>query len=381
MVLRPRDTMLACLLMSLLTVAFSTENSECSSQTQPAQGDGAKAMHLLQVQSELAMTSSQQQQQHPILAKIAKAKKTSLLTVASRTSQFPVTLRIFAGADPVAGSQPCEEDTYLPSPLESNWVKNANAWTGTDHCDHLAPGDVQNWIQQNEHGKFSPAIFSSVCRKGRLPQFIEPLAGILRDPRFDCPETDKYVFSLDWLVWPGPQAAVPGTKSRFFDAGGSRFGESLLTFLETYRGHGIEIDEVFVWEFRKQGVESYWSGVDAATRARWEPKVTFYDGIGVNAELHSEHNPVSRLYQSCAPDDFCAFKLDIDTPEIELPLVQQLLGAPGETQSKLDEFFFEHHVHGVMQRWWGPEVNGTFQDSYSLFERLRQLGVRAHSWV
>jgi len=75
------------------------------------------------------------------------------------------------------------------------------------------------------------------------------------------------------------------------------------------------------------------------------------------------------------------FSNSTSTPRVELPLIEQLLGNPQETRTKVDELFFEHHVHGVMQKWWGHNVNGTFADSYDLFGRLRRLGVRAHSWV
>ena len=54
----------------------------------------------------------------------------------------------------------------------------------------------------------------------------------------------------------------------------------------------------------------------------------------------------------------------------------------------IDEFYFEHHVHNhpLTRRnfGWGPSVqqtNCTVVDSYEVFARLRQLGIRAHSWV
>jgi len=91
---------------------------------------------------------------------------------------------------------------------------------------------------------------------------------------------------------------------------------------------------------------------------------------------------VNRIHQLCTDKDFCAFKLDIDTPSVEFPIVQQLINKPDATKASLDEFFFEHHVHGLMQGLgWGQYVEGTFADSYKLFTQLRRLGVRAHSWI
>lgn len=280
--------------------------------------------------------------------------------------------------------QICAEDSYEPSPLEAEWVKNNKAWTGTDHCSHLDLQTQQIWVsaaRATQTHKERPAlptnIFSKICWAGQPPSFIEPLAGILRDPRFDC-DNQVSIFSKDWLLF--PKAQTSGT-NMFFDAGGSHFQEALDFFTKAYQAGGTIFDKVFVWEMRKQGTEAYWAGVGPDTRAFWEPRVTFYDGVPVSTNVDSENNPVSMIYSACKPEDYCVFKLDIDTPRVELTLIEQLLGNPQETRTKVDELFFEHHVHGVMQKWWHHNVNGTFADSYDLFAMLRRLGVRAHSWV
>ena len=50
-----------------------------------------------------------------------------------------------------------------------------------------------------------------------------------------------------------------------------------------------------------------------------------------------------------------------------------------------DELYFEHHVlHTPMWRFgWhiNTVTNQTLVDSYALFGRLREMGIRAHSWV
>lgn len=294
--------------------------------------------------------------------------------------RWSILSRAFVGVSPVVSQTPCTEDKYTPSEFEQQWSKNVLSWTA-DHCSHMSQEDAKKWIDGNTGGPFDSKLFSTVCRTGQLPQFIEPLAGIMRDPRAGCYDDNwKKLMSVDWLVFPDVKASNY-TKARFYDAGGSHFKDSLHFFLKTYSDHGIVFDKVFAWEFQKQGVETYWNGVDSETRAFWEPRLTFYDGIGVTADKDSEHNPVSRIFKDCKPDDFCVMKLDIDTPKVELSLVQQFLHTPDETKAKLDEFFFEHHVHGVMQRSWGNKVAGTFADSYKIFGDLRKLGVRAHSWV
>lgn len=283
--------------------------------------------------------------------------------------------------------QTCAEDAYQPSDLEVQWAKNVANWTGPAHCSHIDLPTQEAWVvaarkSQAEEvlglpGQFPEAIFSKICRAGQPPSFIEPLAGILRDPRFGC-NPQVGVFSKDWLAFP------PGHKTgkrMFFDAGGSRFMEALDFFTKAYQATGTTFDAMFVWEAKPQGTESYWNGASNETRSFWEPRVTFYDGIPVTANQSSANNPVSRMFSECKPEDYCVFKLDIDTPSVELPLINQLIGNPQLTSTKVDEVFFEHHVEGVMQKYWGANVNGTFATSYNLFGTLRQLGVRAHSWV
>lgn len=290
--------------------------------------------------------------------------------------------RSWAGASPTVGGQPCAQKAYTPSALETQWSQNVLAWTA-DPCKHISHVDALKWVGENEKGNLDPKIFSTICLASKEPQYIEPLAGLLRDPRALCPEwKQSFVMSVDWLVFADSKILNSGITSRFYDAGGTKFKDALDFFLGTYKKKGITFDEVYVWEINKQGVESYWQGVDPATRAFWAPRLTFYDGVGVTAEIGSNNNPVSLIYKNCAPNDFCAFKLDIDTPSVEFALVQQLLNTPNETTAKLDEMFFEHHVHGLMQaNGWGNGVQGTYQDSYNIFSRLRHLGVRAHSWV
>ena len=71
--------------------------------------------------------------------------------------------------------------------------------------------------------------------------------------------------------------------------------------------------------------------------------VTWYNGVPVTADKGSMHNPVHRIHELCRMGDFCAFTLDIDFPEVENALAQQLL----ENHGHLKEFFFEHHVGNV----------------------------------
>lgn len=279
----------------------------------------------------------------------------------------------------------CSDDSYQPSLLEQGFAEHAVEWTRNPVvlCEHL--GGRRQWLRENAGGATASGlrIFSRLCRKGQPPQLLEPLAGILRDPTFLCDSTDtRALFSIDWLVLADRTAVpAPSSKKILFDAGGTRFMDAMQFFTSKYESRGISLDKIYVWEAVPQGTEAYWEGVPAAVRSKWEPRLTFYDGVPCSAEPDHEDNPVRRILAECRPEDFCAFKLDIDTPSVELPIVMQLLASP-KIGKVLDEFFFEHHVHGLMQQYgWGSEVNGTVADSYSIFSQLRRMGVRAHSWI
>jgi len=305
----------------------------------------------------------------------------------------------------------CTEDYYRPSELEEHFDTHALEWTEdpASLCEHLPTKARRTWIQENLEGSFQSgaSIFSVLCKKGEAPQLLEPLAGILRDPRMICDGVgQKLLNNIDWLVLADKgkvQASPQGSEAPdsfmkrlghmvssffarrkrtiFFDAGGTRFMDAMNFFTSQYEKRGIQFSEIYVWEAVPQGREAYWEGTPPEVRSKWQPRLTFYDGIPISADPTSWHNPLRRIVASCEPEDFCAFKLDIDTPSVEGSIVQELIESPAVVKV-LDEFFFEQHVSGLMQLFgWGPDVDGTFADSYKIFTQLRKMGLRAHSWV
>ena len=92
--------------------------------------------------------------------------------------------------------------------------------------------------------------------------------------------------------------------------------------------------------------------------------------------------------QMATEEDFVSFKLDIDTPEVEIPIFLDILRNP-ERSAKLDELFFELHFHCEVMRdcGWGSriptEVMGLKLDRYhalKAFQDIRVKGVRSHFW-
>ena len=204
-------------------------------------------------------------------------------------------------------------------------------------------------------------------------------------PRFLClKKPELFTFSVDWLVLADnksfPSTTSSNSRRIFFDAGGSRFVDALNFFVTKYEERDIEMDQIYVWEMEKKNASQYWAGTPEDVRAKWEPRLTWYNGIPVSINEGDMHNPVHRIRELCRMGDFCAFKLDIDTPKVEGALVQQLL----EDHGHLTEFFFEHHVQShLMHLYWLRDINfdQNFEHSYDLFSALREKGLRAHSWI
>lgn len=117
--------------------------------------------------------------------------------------------------------------------------------------------------------------------------------------------------------------------------------------------------------------------------------VVSYYNVPVDPTPNARFNPWRTLRQVATPADYVVVKIDIDNTPIERALVEQLLADRG-LSSLVDEFFHEHHVRDspMMHQGWAPHSAPradrpmqTLAQSYELFSRLRQLGIRAHSWV
>lgn len=83
-----------------------------------------------------------------------------------------------------------------------------------------------------------------------------------------------------------------------------------------------------------------------------------------------------------------SFKLDVDTPEVEIPIVLEMLNNT-EMHSLIDEFFFELHFRCevMMSCGWFHDIPESFHglrldrpSALKLFRDLRKFGIRAHIW-
>lgn len=127
----------------------------------------------------------------------------------------------------------------------------------------------------------------------------------------------------------------------------------------------------------------YWRRVPMQWKHNWH----FYN-VPISANSSDPDSPIRYLQAMAQPEDFVAFKLDIDSPDYEMPIALSLL-ADEALAGLVDEFFFELHFRCEVMTscGWGKRVPAT---SHGLvldrphilrfFIELRKKGVRAHIW-
>jgi hypothetical protein len=112
----------------------------------------------------------------------------------------------------------------------------------------------------------------------------------------------------------------------------------LFSFFYVYLWQrGVSFDQVYGWEMTLLEPTDYWRRVPAA----WKPFWHFHN-IPVQSALDHADSPLRYIRQLASPQDFVAFKLDIDHPDMEMPIALALRDAP-ELFQLVDEFFFELH--------------------------------------
>ena len=157
-------------------------------------------------------------------------------------------------------------------------------------------------------------------------------------------------------------------------------GSSQQWLLDLYEHMGFKMRRFVGWEADYYTPTALWSRVPNVQK---KARLTYFN-IPTSALAHNADNPFMHMKALAKPEDYVVFKLDVDAPTVELPLVQQILESK-ELQSLIDEFFWEHHViKSPTTAFWAEDTfdtNRTMADSFRLFSQLRHLGIRAHSWV
>ena len=146
--------------------------------------------------------------------------------------------------------------------------------------------------------------------------------------------------------------------------------------VDRFARFGIRFDRIFMFEYTTYAPKKIFSDLSHEMLS-----TISYFNVGVEASKNSSFNPWNVLKSIAKADDFVVVKLDIDTPNIENALIDQVI-QDDSISSIIDEMFYEHHVNiKAMHRFWHTERSRlTLNDSYSIFRQLREKGIRMHSW-
>lgn len=310
---------------------------------------------------------------------------------------------------------------YRPSGWESEWRSRHVFSVQEDHtrnwtlgCALMArkPETIRAWLEYAQlrrptRSKSAPPVPSAEAERAlsfhavldactgetRSLIPIEPLVGFLRHPEAHChlvqfPHASPFPFvqSKNYLIsaWHAEVWPHGKTSALFFDLGASLYhrgsgGASTKWFVDEYRARGIPFDRIYAWEATPHtGADIYGAMPEAIV-----DRVAYYN-VPVDATFGAKHNPWRTLRAVATPSDFVLVKIDIDNSAVEEALIAQLL-EDRALASLVDELYFEHHV--LRTPMWGygwrflTKTNHTLADSYDLFGMLRELGIRAHSWV
>ena len=216
-------------------------------------------------------------------------------------------------------------------------------------------------------------------------EYIEPLVSHLRFPLVGCITSPQSIVFRGYIIPPPPSSfADRSIKKYYFDAGASSWSEgaggpSLSYFYHMWLRHGIDFDEIHAFEMSTSKTD-FVASLPDFVRNR-----TFYQQCSVSSsvEEHSQDHPFVPLQiaQVVSPNSYIFFKLDIDSPLVENGQIDYIMN---DLNSSITEIAYEHHVSGnhIMAKYWGTlDNNVSLRDSYDVFLRLRQKGIRAHSWI
>eukprot|EP00667_Euglena_gracilis_P014334 EG_transcript_14851 len=299
---------------------------------------------------------------------------------------------------PIVGGPRCNQ-SYVSSPLEVRWLAHIPQWQdlhrGTKACvPYKAEQQKFNvWVQQVMDDRQQPQAFREdifshhvVHCEGQPPrkQFLEPLAASLRHPYYPCVSKmtlldTSYLLFPNLIDFPHSRAFFFDVGSTFFDSGLAGYSDSLRWFMDVFHERGFSFGEIYAWEITPLNASEYWERVPDD----FKHKMHFFN-TAASSDPGSALNPLNVVAAVARPEDFVAFKLDIDNNAVEVQIIQQLIHDPSLI-ALVDELFWENHVKKSPMMWPGVKnLHGpcsTLAGSYHCFHRMRTAGIRAHSWV
>ncbi|GAX18624.1 hypothetical protein FisN_10Hh168 [Fistulifera solaris] len=173
--------------------------------------------------------------------------------------------------------------------------------------------------------------------------YVEPLLPPMRHPIF-CETRRHNLLNLNYLVHDfGTLCRNLQRTSRIVlvDMGASLqfYGESpALYLMDLFRRFGFPFDHIYAFELKPTEPAEVYKNLPPHFMSAYH-----WINVGVSVEPGNVLNPFTTIKQNFNEDDLIIVKLDIDTPHLEMALVQQLLD-DDELAGLIDQFYFEHHV-------------------------------------
>ena len=99
------------------------------------------------------------------------------------------------------------------------------------------------------------------------------------------------------------------------------------------------MDQLFSWEYITVDAQQWWRSVPSNFNNRLH-----FHNVPISSEEGNDENPLTLIKDVVSAGDFVAFKLDVDTSTIELPIALSLL-RNSSYYELVDEFFFELHYN------------------------------------
>eukprot|EP01041_Mallomonas_annulata_P003143 gene3143-6182_t len=280
----------------------------------------------------------------------------------------------------------------------SEEMKASNAWLERVRIRTHSENDPEETVDDTKYLSY----FSITKKCGEYAEtwkeWIEPITLHTRHPysyfRYlnptDVSDTKSFKSSVDigdfnYILYQSAKSFLRSTSQNNFnfrtillDAGcASAFQSSSKLLACAYSQRGFRVDDIYSWEITRQDPKKWWKSVP--TEFRW--KLHYYN-IPVVSTEDGDDNPLTVIRNMATENDFVSFKLDIDTPEVEIPIALKLLEDP-TLLALVDEYFFEFHYTCIIFDREEKDLLGLKMDrigAMTYFKQLREKGLRAHAW-
>eukprot|EP00545_Synedropsis_sp_CCMP1620_P013625 CAMPEP_0119014938 /NCGR_PEP_ID=MMETSP1176-20130426/10469_1 /TAXON_ID=265551 /ORGANISM="Synedropsis recta cf, Strain CCMP1620" /LENGTH=594 /DNA_ID=CAMNT_0006968189 /DNA_START=16 /DNA_END=1800 /DNA_ORIENTATION=+ len=244
---------------------------------------------------------------------------------------------------------------------------------------------------------FSKFVFLDEVSGEVYYEYIEPLVSALRFPLSQClwGVSDNMNWFTGYVI-PPPSPAIDQRHKRklYFEYGGDRWKRFEYVIQQWWGGGGgggnnaIEWDAIYATDTETPDAKFYESFPPTVQEKvkRIASSSSSANGAAADASLFDQYIP-NVIHTEAKPNDYVLLKLGKGDPSKKEHLIQYILE---NDDVHVDEIVWQHNLahNYLLKNLFDTKPNKqivsqqqTFSDSYSIFSRLRQKGIRAHAWV